>query len=511
MSKNLLKSGYVVATMTMIARITGLVRDLLLAAFLGAGPGMDAFVIAFRMPNFFRRLFAEGAFSQAFVPVLSEYRQKRREAEVKVFINRMAGTLSIVLFILTVIAVLITPVLVMIFAPGFIHDPTRFGLASAMLKITFPYLLFISLTAFAGSILNSYDIFSVPAFTPVLLNLSMIFGAIILAPHFTNPVMGVAWGVFIGGIVQLLFQLPFLYRIKKLPIPKIGWSDPGVRRVIKLMAPAILGVSVAQISFFIDNILASFLREGSITWLYFSDRLTNFPLGVFGIAIATVVLPHLSRKHSDKNPQAFSASLDWALRCILVIGIPAAVGLFILAGPLLSTILQHGKFDAFDVEMARLSTMAFALGLPGFMLVKSLATAFYSTQDIKTPVKVAIISLTINIIIAVILIFPLKHAGLALSTSITTSLNASLLLILLRKRKIYLPQPGWLIFFIRLAIANAAMAIFLLLTTARLTKWLDMSWESRIIHLAPLLAGAGLIYIACLLLVGMRWQDFQPH
>ncbi|MCK4608173.1 MAG: murein biosynthesis integral membrane protein MurJ [Gammaproteobacteria bacterium] len=509
MKKSLLKSGYVVASMTVLTRIVGLAREIIFANVFGASAGFDAFLVAFKIPNFMRRLFAEGAFSQAFVPVLSEYRQNRSQKEAQIFVNRMAGTLGLTLFIVTAIAVLITPIFVMIFAPGFIHDPTRFGLASAMLRITFPYLLLISLTAFAGSILNSYDIFSIPAITPILLNFSLIGAALFLAPHLKNPVEGLAWGVFIGGILQLLLQLPFLKYIKLLPKPQLCWRDPGVNRVLKLMVPAILGVSVAQISLMLDTLFASFLREGSITWLYYSDRLTNFPLGVFGVALAIVVLPHLSRKHAAKSKAEFSAALDWALRCVLLIGPPSAIGLLLLAGPLLATILQHGQFNDFDVIMASKSLMAFSLGLPAFMLIKILASGFYSTQDIKTPVKIAIIALCSNMVLNLILIFPLAHAGLALATSLTSSLNAGLLLWFLLKRKIYIPQAGWLIYGLRLGFANAAMAAILWFLNAKLSAWLSWNSLQRVEHLLIILVAAVMTYIICLLVAGVRPSHFK--
>lgn len=509
MRKNLLKSSYVVASMTILSRIVGLVREIVFANFFGASAGMDAFLVAFRIPNFMRRLFAEGAFSQAFVPILSEYRQLRSEQDAHIFINRMAGMLSLVLLCVTTITVLLAPIFVMIFAPGFIHDPTRFSLAVSMLRVTFPYLLFISLTAFAGAILNSYDIFSVPAVTPVLLNFSLISAAIFLAPYFKNPVQALAWGVFIGGVLQLCFQLPFLKRLHLFPRPQIFWRDPGVKKVIKLLVPAIFGVSVAQISVLIDTLFASFLREGSITWLYFSDRMTNFPLGVFGVAIAVVVLPHLSRTHANKAAHEFSASLDWALRSILIIGIPSAVGLFMLAAPLLSTILQHGKFNIFDVTMASRSLMAFAVGLPAFMSIKVLASGFYSRQDIKTPVKIAVIAMISNMFLNLILIFPLAHAGLALATSITSTLNASLLFYLLYKRKIYTPQKGWHKYALQLGFANTAMAIMLWFTSATTRQWVIWSSHQRILHLLPILLSAVILYGICLYLSGLRWHDFS--
>ncbi|MBN2689818.1 MAG: murein biosynthesis integral membrane protein MurJ [Gammaproteobacteria bacterium] len=507
MKRNLLKSSYVVSSMTVLSRIVGLAREIIFASCFGASPAMDAFLVAFRIPNFLRRLFAEGAFAQAFVPILSEYRQQRSHEEVKDFVDRIAGTLFLALFLVTLVAVIATPILTMIFAPGYLHDPLRFHLASTMLKITFPYLLFISLTAFAGSILNSYDLFSVPAITPVLLNISLICSAIFLTPYFHNKIYALAWGVFIGGVVQLAFQIPFLKRLKLLPFPKIALKDSGVMRVLKLMLPAIFGVSVAQISLLIDTLFASFLPSGSITWLYFSDRLTNFPLGVFGVAIATVILPHLSRKHADNNPQEFSASLDWGIRLILFIAIPAALGLFLLAGPLFATILEHGKFGAFDVIMARKSLMAFAIGLPSFMLVKVLATGFYSKQNIKTPVKVAAIAMVANMFLNLALIFPLAHAGLALATSLTTSINAFLLGYLLKKYNIYQPQPGWLTYLARLLFANLAMALFLYFYSAKLSIWLAWNARAKIEHLLVLLAGAILIYFASLLISGIRPKD----
>ncbi len=509
MKKSLLKSSYVVAAMTILSRIAGLVREIFFAAIFGASGAFDAWLVAFRIPSFMRRLFAEGAFSQAFVPILSEYRQTKTIEETRIFISRMAGNLSLVLFIVTALAILITPILVIIFAPGFIHDPTRFGLTAAMLRITFPYLLFISLAAFAGGILNSYDIFSIPAVTPVLLNLSLIGAAIFLAPHFKNPVEALAWGVFIGGILQLAIQIPFLKRLHLLPRPRIFWHDPGVRRVIKLMAPAIFGVSVAQISLLIDFFFASFLHIGSITWLYFSDRITNFPLGVFGVTLAIVVLPHLSRKHAAKSNQEFSAALDWALRCVFVIGIPSAIGLLMLSGPIISTILQHGKFNDFDVIMASRSLMAFSIGLPAFMLIKILASGFYSTQNFKTPVKIAVVTMIANMFLNLALIFPLAHAGLALATTLTSSLNAGLLFYFLRKRKIYVPQKGWLIYGSRLAFANLAMAIMLWFSSAKISHWLTWDTKQRLLHLAVILCGALITYGACLLISGLRPKDFR--
>ena len=508
MKKNLLKSTLAFSFMTVISRVTGLLRELIFAYVFGATAGLDVFFISLRIPNFFRGLFAEGAFSQAFVPVLSEYRQKRSAAEVQVFLNHISGLMLAVLFFFTLVAILITPWLVYIFAPGYIHDPSRFELTTIMLRITFPYILFISLTAYVSGILNTYGKFGVPAFTPNLLNLALIGAAIFMAPYFAQPVQALAWGIFIGGAAQLPFQLPFLYKLNLMPRPDILWRDPGVKRVLKLMLPAIFGVSVAQISFLIDNMLGSFLCVGSVSWLNYSSRLTLFPLGVFGVAIATVVLPYLSRKHAEQSHKEFSETLDWALKFVLIIALPAAIGITLLAGPIVTTLFQYGKFTEFDVVMVRRSLWGFAGGIPAFMLVKVLSSGFYSRQNIKTPVKIAVTAVLFNIILAVILIFPLKHAGLALATSLTSALNAGLLFWTIRRNKNYHPGKGWRVFWLRLFFANLVLALFLWFFSANLVVWLNWHLFARVWHLAILCSGAVAAYLLCLWLSGMKWRDF---
>jgi len=378
MSKALLKSTGIVSAMTSLSRISGFVRDMVYAQMFGAGTGTDAFFVAFRIPNFLRRLFAEGAFSQAFVPVFSEYQTQRSRAELQELVDQVAGTLGAILFVISAIGVLAAPVLILLFAPGFTADAGKYELTVAMLRITFPYLLFISLTAFAGSVLNSCGKFSIPAITPVLLNLTMIAAALWLAPRMERPVVGLAWGVFIAGIIQLGFQVPFLRQVKLLPRPRWGWASQGVQQVLKLMLPAIFGSSVAQVNLLIDTLLASFLVSGSVSWLYYSDRLVEFPLGIFGVALGTVILPKLSRQHASAETDGFSHTLDWALRWALLIGIPATVALIILSGPILSALFQYGQFDAHDVAMSTRSLMAFSLGLVAFMLIKVLAPGFYA-------------------------------------------------------------------------------------------------------------------------------------
>lgn len=496
--------------MTVISRITGLLRETVFAYYFGATAGMDAFFVAYRIPNFLRSLFAEGAFSQAFVPVLSEYREKQGEAEVKIFLNHVAGLMILVLFALTVVVVLAAPYLVYVFAPGFIHDPHRFGLTAVMLRITFPYILFVSLTAYISGILNAYGKFGIPAFAPNLLNLALVGAAIFMSPYFAEPEVALAWGIFIGGAAQLIFQLPFLYKLNLMPRPSILWRDTGVTRMLKLMLPAMFGVSVAQISFLVDNWLASFLQAGSVAWLNYSSRLALFPLGVFGVAIATVVLPYLSRKYASASQEEFSRALDWALKFVLLIALPAVIGIVVLAGPIVMTLFQfkHGQFSEFDVMMVRRSLWGFTVGIPAFMLVKVLASGFYSRQNIKTPVKIAVTAMISNIVLATILVFPLKHAGLALATSLTSMLNAGLLFWTIRRDKHYYPGNDWKIFWLRLAFANIALLFFLWFATADLAVWFGWGSLVRIWHLAILCVGAVLLYFLCLWLSGMRLREF---
>ena len=510
MSHRLLKSTVIVATMTLLSRLLGFVRDVVLATIFGAGPAFDAFAVAFKIPNFMRRLFGEGAFAQAFVPVLAEYRQKRSPKEVHEFVNHIAGTLGVALLIVIAVAEIIAPVIIMVFAPGFIHDPLRFTYATHMIRITFPYLLLIALTAFSGATLNTFGRFAVPAFTPILLNLAMIVVALWWAPHTQVPIYVLAWGVLIGGVAQLAAQLPFLHRIHMFPFPKLQWRDPGVLRVLKLMIPALFGVSVAQLSLLIDNFFASFLPAGSISWLYYSDRLTYLPLGVIGVALATVILPNLASHHSTDSKKAYSDTVDWALRTVVSIGVPCAVGLFILAGPLIATLFKHGAFDTFDVLMTRRSLWAFSVGLPGFMLVKILASAFYSQQNIRTPVKIAAVSMGVNLLFNLILIHPLAHAGLALATSIASLFNAALLLIFLLRDAIYKPQPRWLLLLLRIVLANVLMGVAIGWFAGGMHAWLVWSVGQRVWHLVVAIVLGVFVYAVALLLLGLRIKDFRP-
>ena len=487
----------------MISRILGFIRDMLFARIFGIDAGTDAFFVAFKIPNFMRRLFAEGAFSQAFVPVLSDYKEQGSKQALKLFIDRTAGTLALILLLVTIVGVIAAPILITLFAPGFIGEGKQYDLAVQMLRITFPYLFFISSVAFAGGILNSHGKFAIPAFTPVFLNLCMIAAAIWLSPRMEDPIVALAWGVFAAGIVQLLFQFPALYQLGLLPKLKFGFNDPGVKRILKLMLPAIFGVSVTQINLLLDTLIASFLVAGSVSWLYYSDRLVEFPLGIFGIALATVILPSLSKNHAADDPIEFSKSLDWALRLVLLIGLPASAGLLILAEPMLSTLFQYEEFGVNDVQLAGKSLMAYSIGLLGFILVKVLVPGFTSRKDMKTPVRFGIYAMVANMGMNIAFVFPLAHAGLALATSLGAFFNASLLLSKLLKDRIYKPGKNWANFIVKIIFANEIMALFLYVCVDG-DQWFDWNAFDKAFNLALWIALGGLVYAVSLLFIGIR-------
>jgi putative peptidoglycan lipid II flippase len=504
LSQSLLKSTARVGANTLLSRVLGFVRDIVIARAFGAGSGADAFFVAFRIPNLLRRLFAEGAFSTAFVPVLSEYKTQRSHDEVRDLAAHVAGALGGVLFLVTAAGVILAPLIVVVFAPGFLQAADKFDLTVDMVRITFPYILFISLPAFAGGIFNTYGRFGVPAFTPVLLNLSLIGAAVWLAPRMDRPVVALAWGVFVAGVVQLAFQIPFLKGLGFLVRPRLRRGHQGVARILRLIIPALLGVSVAQINMLVDTLIASFLVTGSISWLYYSDRMVEFPLGVFGIALATVILPSLSRQHAAESPERFSHTLDWALRLVLVVATPAALGLAMLASPILTTLFQYGEFGRGDVRLAALSLVAYSSGLLAFIAVKILAPGFYARQDMRTPVRIAIVAMVSNIGLNLALVVPLKHAGLALATSIASYLNAALLYRGLRQRGILRPQAGWGVLFWKVGTASALMAAVLWAFKLDDAVWFEAMALERALRLAALiLAGAG-VYGGALLALGLR-------
>ncbi len=507
--QSLLRSTSLVSMMTFLSRILGFARDMILAKTFGAEAGMDAFYLAFRIPNFMRRLFAEGAFSQAFVPVLAEYQKTRSVRDIRIFLARVTGGMSAVLTLVSVIGIIAAPLIVYLFAPGFGQDSQRAILATEMLRLTFPYLMLISLTAMAGAILNTYGYFGVPAFTPVFLNICMILAALYLSPRFAQPVVALAWGVLIAGVVQLLFQIPFLMHRGLLVRPRLMMRDPGVVRVLKLMVPALFGVSIAQINIMIDSVFASFLQVGSVTWLFYTDRLSDFPLGIFGVAIATVILPHLSRRHAEQNIQQFSKALDWGLRLLILIGMPSALGLMIFSMPLIAGCFTYGAFTLTDLLQTQKSLIMLATGLPAFMMVKILASGFYARQNIQTPVKVGIVSMIANSIFCALLVKPLAHAGLTLASSLAGYLNCAVLLILLIRRGIYQPMSGWLRYIIQLCIANAIMSLYLIFMVGNAFFWLEQPLKMRLMLILLHVLVATVIYGIALRLCGIRVSQFR--
>tara|TARA_B100001105_G_scaffold117047_1_gene93664 strand:- start:4728 stop:6281 length:1554 start_codon:yes stop_codon:yes gene_type:complete len=512
MSFKLLKSTIIISAMTTISRVFGLIRDIVIGALFGPGLGVDVFIVSFRIPNFLRRLFAEGGFSQAFVPVLSEYKEHRKEEDVQKLIDQTSATLGLILFVITVIGVLISPILIMIFAPGFLNDASKSNLASELLKITFPYIFFISLTAFAGGILNTYKHFAIPAFTPVLLNISLIACAIWLAPLMETPIKALAWAVLIAGFVQLLFQAPFLLKIKKFPRPSLKSDQDGVRRILKLMLPILFAVSIVQINLLIDTLIASFLTTGSISWLYFSDRLVEFPLGVFGIALATAVLPNLSEKHAQGSSEKFSDTLDWSMRCIFLIALPATIGLAMLAAPLLITLFNYKEFSILDVLMTSYSLKAYAIGLPAFVLIKVLSAGFFSRQDTKTPVKIGLIAVVANIVLNILLVWlfnyiNLAHVGLALATSLSAYLQAFLLFRKLKKIKVYRSRNKWLGFIAKIILALAVMVGIIVFGVDHSFVWVSWDVFDRILNLMLWILVSMLSYFSVLWLTGLRLRN----
>jgi len=500
-----------VSGMTLVSRILGLLRDVVLARFFGASLIMDAFLVANRIPNMLRRFFAEGAFSQGFIPVMARYREKHDHEEAREFVDSIAGTLGLILFLVTLVGVIAAPVLVLIVAPGFVGAGGDFDLAALMLRFTFPYLFFVSLTAFAGGILNTYGRFGVPAFTPVILNVVLIAAAIWWAPRLEEPGMALAYAVFIAGCCQLLFQLPFLARIHALPRPKWAPQHAGVRRAVRLMLPAIFGSSVAQINVLLGGIIASMLGVGSISYLYFADRLMEFPLGLFGIALATVTLPYLSRLWANDSRDEFSRTLDWSMKLAMLIAVPAAVGLLVLAEPLVVSLFYRGEFDEHAVRMTALALQAYAVGLVGFSFVKILAPAFFAREDTKTPVRIAVIALAVNLVLSIASAWYLTrigysgtHVGLALATSVAALLNAGLLYRGLRRDGILAHSAGWSALLVQVGLANAAMCVILFWLYRPLSWWLDVDLATRVSWLGLSVFVGGVGYVVVLVALGLR-------
>lgn len=503
----------------MISRILGLVRDIVIARILGAGESADAFLFANKIPNFLRRLFAEGAFAQSFVPVLSEYQQKDEEngaQETKKLIAQVSGTLGVIVTIVTLVGMIAAPIIVTIFGPGFLIESMeeggssqRFDLASSLLQITFPYLWFISFTALSGAILNTMGKFAVSSFTPVLLNVCIISMAIMTHDKFSTPEYALAWGVFFGGLAQFLFQLPFLYKAGALGKPKWAWQSEGVTKIRKLMAPALFGVSVTQINLLLDTQIATLLQKGSVSWLYFADRLLEFPLGLFGIGIATVILPSLAKLHSQKETNQFTATIDWGLRVISLFGWPALAGLMVLAQPIVMILFMGGEFTQRDVTQVSFALYAYLSGLVSFMFIKVLAPGYYARQDTKTPVRIGIIAMVSNMALNIALAPFLSYVGLALATTLSATLNAVLLYRGLKAQNVFVLSKVTKLFFCKLIFAASCMAAVVFHLSPSFDVWLAMSFTEQLVKLVAFIAAGMLTYFAVLLVFGVRLKDFK--
>ncbi len=492
--------------MTLFSRVLGYGRDVVVAGVFGAGAANDAFVIAFRIPNLLRRMFAEGAFSAAFVPVFADYRANQSPEALQQLVNRVSGTLLGVLLLITTAGIVAAPWVVTVFAAGYLNQPAQFQLTVDLLRLMFPYLLFISLTALAGGILNSCGRFAVPAVTPALLNLVLIGAALLAAPHFQEPIYALAGGVFLAGLLQLAFQLPFLWRLNLLPRPRWAWQSAEVQRVFGLMVPMLFGASVTQIGLIINTLMASLLVTGSVSWLYYADRLMEFPQGLLGAALGTVLLPQLARQFATHNEAQFAASLDWGLRMGLLVGVPSAIGLGLLAEPILAALFQRGAFTADDARQSSLALTAYSLGLVPFVLIKVLASGFFARQNTKTPVKIGLVALAVNVGTAAALMPFLAHTGLALATSLGASVNAMLLLILLYRQGIYRCSAHWRLFLVQLLLANTA----LFLALPPLFAYLTALMSSRLGVLALLIPLAVLGYGGLLVGLGLRLRHVRP-
>jgi putative peptidoglycan lipid II flippase len=495
--------------MTLVSRVLALFRDIQLARAFGAGSGMDVFIIAQMIPNLGRRMFAEGAFSQAFVPTFTAAKTTGSEEEARDLMAVVLGTLGGVLSLVTLVGCLAAPVLLTVFASGFASDPAKSALGAEMLRWTFPYLMFISLTSLAGGVLNAYGRFAIPAATPAILNICLIATAFIDA----SSVKVLAYAVFGAGILQFLFQLPALARIRMLPRPRWAWSDPRVKRLVSLMIPVLVGSSVAQVSLLLNSNLSTLLGDGPVSWLYYSNRLMEFPLGIFSIAIGTAMLPALSAHHATSSDRQFSATLDWSLRMIVLIGLPAAAGLILLGGPMVATIFGRGQFDAHDVRMTAYALWAYGLGFLGFSLVKVLVPGFYARHEMKRPVRYAVGSLLVGMAVSLALFglnrvrpFPAPHVVLAASTSITACLNAALLFRRLRRDKVFAAEPGWGLFLLQVGGALTAMIVLVVLYSGSLSMWLALDDWHRVARLAAVILGAIAVYFAVLLALGLRYR-----
>lgn len=535
MAKSVLSRGlFSFSSMTMISRVLGLVREQVMYASFGVNAMTDAFWVAFRIPNFMRRLFAEGSFSTAFVPVLTEVKEQQSHAELKELISRVSGTLGGILLIVTALGVLLAPQLTMLFSPGALNEPEKFQATVDLLRLTLPFLLFVSLTALCGGALNAFNKFGLPALAPVILNICIIVAALWFSNVTNPPILILGWAVLIAGILQLLFLLPAMQRLDLLALPKWGWNHLGVKKIMKLMVPTLFGSSVAQVNMLISTVIASYLYTGSQTWLTQADRFLELPLGVFGVALGTVILPALSRHHIKTDHEGFSSALDWGLRTTLLIALPAMLGLMLLAEPLVATLFQHGKFTAFDTRMATLSVVGMSFGLPAFALIKVLLPAFYSRQNTKTPVRAGIAALIANMLLNFMLLTllyslmvkpevrqqgvmyalantPGLHLALGIASALSSYVNLWLLWHWLKREGVYQPRVGWKHYVFRTAAACIAMSLVLLAGLYWMPDFTQATVLVRILNLSILVCAGMAIYAAVQFALGFRLRDLRGH
>jgi len=506
----LFKSLSVVSFFTLVSRLLGLVREMVIAAKFGASASTDALFVAFRIPNLLRRLFAEGAFAQAFVPILAEYRRTEGDERAKLLIAHVASLLSLLLLIISILGVLFAPYLVYLIATGFNDSSGQTELTASLMQLTFPYLLFISLTSLFASVLNTWGRFAVPAFTPALLNISFILSALYLTPYFDPPIMALGLAIFLGGIAQLAFQIPFLLRLKLWP--KLKWkpNDPGVLQILKKMAPAVIGVSAAQISLVINTNIASRMQTGSVSWLTFADRLMELPVGLLGVAMGTVILPALSVSVADKKAEEYQATLQWGLILMLVISIPSVAGLITLSKPILITLFMRDQFSIEDVSMTQVAFWGYGVGLVPIVMIKLFAPVFYANKDTQTPVRIAIkaviVTQLLNVIFWMLMPNHLKHAGLALAISGGAWLNAIMLVVELRRKGLFVLTNKWVLVCRDCVIATAIMTLVVSFVATKIDWLTHDSWERAGLLVTVILVGFG-IYVIGLKVLGRRLKD----
>jgi putative peptidoglycan lipid II flippase len=511
---NLFRALLTVSGFTLLSRVTGLARETLIARAFGASQFTDAFYVAFRIPNLLRRISAEGAFSQAFVPILAEFKNQQGHDATKALVDATSTVLAWALAILSLIGVVGASGVVFVVASGLAHDGEAYPLAVAMTRIMFPYIVFISLTSLASGVLNTYKNFSLPAFAPVLLNVSFIVAAVFVAPHMKTPVYALAWAVIVGGVLQFLVQLPGLKKIEM--VPRIGWNPVralahrGVKRVLSKMVPAMFAVSVAQISLIINTNIASRIGPGAVSWINYADRLMEFPTALLGVALGTILLPSLSKAHVDADPHEYSSLLDWGLRVTFLLAAPSAIALFFFAEPLTATLFHYGKFDGHSVVMVGRALAAYGVGLIGLILIKILAPGFYAKQDIKTPVKIGIGVLVVTQLSNFVFVPIFAHAGLTLSVGLGACMNAMLLFIGLRRRGIYTPSSGWLVFFVQMIGACLVLA-GVMHRFAISFDWIGLHAQplARIVLLAACLVLFAALYFGMLWLMGFKYAYFR--